>query len=135
MTSVGKVQTVLGPIDSQALGVTLTHEHMLLDATPFSMLPMEASARGAYYRDPYARAMFDVSAAIEEVNLYKQYGGASLVECTPIDLARDPWGWHASPGPRASMSSWGPRTTSRIPTRTTWTAGPKTTSCRRSSAT
>ena len=92
MTSVGKVQTVLGPIDSQALGVTLTHEHMLLDATPFSMLPMEASARGVHYRDPYARAMFDVSAAIEEVNLYKQYGGASLVECTPIDLARDPVG-------------------------------------------
>ena len=36
--------------------------------------------------------MFDISAAIEEVNLYKQYGGASLVECTPIDLARDPVG-------------------------------------------
>ena len=92
MTSVGKVQTVLGPIDPEALGVTLTHEHMLVDATAFSMLPREASARGAHYRDPYARAMFDVSAAIEEVNLYKQYGGTSLVECTPIDLARDPVG-------------------------------------------
>lgn len=92
MTSVGKVQTVLGPIDPEELGVTLTHEHMLVDATPFSLLPREASARGAHYRDPYARAMFDVPAAIEEVNLYKQYGGTSLVECTPIDLARDPVG-------------------------------------------
>ena len=36
--------------------------------------------------------MFDVQAAIEEVNLFKQHGGTSLVECTPIDLARDPVG-------------------------------------------
>ena len=92
MTSLGKVQTVLGPIDPEALGVTLTHEHMLVDASSFSLLPMEASERGAHYRDPYRMAMFDVPAAIEEVNLFKQYGGTSLVECTPIDLARDPVG-------------------------------------------
>ena len=64
----GKIQTVLGLISPETLGITLTHEHMLLDLTPFSLLPQEASRRGAHYRDPYSRGMFDVSAVIEEVN-------------------------------------------------------------------
>ncbi len=89
---VGKVQTVLGLIDPEALGVTLTHEHLLLDTTSFALLPREATARGAHYKDPHGGLMSDVPAAIEEVDLYKQYGGNSLVECTPIDVARDPAG-------------------------------------------
>ena len=88
----GKVQTVLAPIDPGALGVTLTHEHLLLDTSPFKLPPREASARRLFYENPHSGLMSDVPAAIGEVGLYKQYGGNSLVECTPVDLARDPVG-------------------------------------------
>jgi len=29
----GKVQTVLGPVDPESLGATITHEHLLIDFT------------------------------------------------------------------------------------------------------
>ena len=31
---VGYVQTVLGPVGPEQLGVTMTHEHLLVDLTP-----------------------------------------------------------------------------------------------------
>ena len=41
----GKVQTVLGPIDPGQLGITLTHEHLLLDLDCYLEVPEEASER------------------------------------------------------------------------------------------
>ena len=29
----GQVQTVLGPVDPSTLGITLTHEHLIIDLT------------------------------------------------------------------------------------------------------
>ena len=105
---VGKVQTVLGPIEPQQLGVTLTHEHMLVDLTVLDTPQAHASERGFYERpvsqDTIGRIRYyhapnkdnarllDVSTAIDEVNLYKQYGGDSLVDATSIGIARDPLG-------------------------------------------
>ena len=104
----GKVQTVLGPIDPEGLGVTLTHEHLLIDLSV--ILPPEdtASARGFYERPVsletvgrlryYAARnadnsrLLDVDTAIQETLLYKQHGGASLVDATSIGIARDPHG-------------------------------------------
>ena len=41
----GKVQTVLGPIEPDRLGITLTHEHLLIDLTCYFQMPDEASER------------------------------------------------------------------------------------------
>ena len=41
----GKVQTVPGPIEPGALGVTQTHEHLLIDLGCYFAPPAEASER------------------------------------------------------------------------------------------
>ena len=102
----GKVQTVLGPIEPEQLGITLAHEHLLLDLTCFFKVPEAASerewidapvsierrgtilARWAYNRD--SMGLLDERVAIEEVSRYKYAGGQSLVEATSIGIARDP---------------------------------------------
>ena len=108
MPLTGKIQTVLGPIEPDRLGVTLTHEHLLVDLSILSSPPDHASAR-AFFEMPvstetlgrirhYAAPnrdnaqLLDVATAIDEVNLYKQYGGTSLVDATSIGIARDPVG-------------------------------------------
>ena len=104
----GKVQTVLGPISPDRLGVTLTHEHLLVDLSVVIGQPHTAIAKDLYhkpvspetlsqirhYASPNAddARLFDVSTAIDEVMLYKQYGGVSIVEVSSIGLARDPLG-------------------------------------------
>ena len=105
---VGMVQTVQGPIRPEQLGVTHTHEHILSDASGLLIAPEEASAKDLYcrplsadtagyirhYADTVANSddmsNGDVSVAIEEVGLFKQYGGDSPVDATPIGLGRDP---------------------------------------------
>ena len=104
----GKVQTVLGAIEPEELGVTLTHEHLLMSGECYFVEPEEASKR-AYVDAPLTvdmlgiirqvrehnldnRRLWDVQAAIEEVSLYKQFGGCSLVDATPIGVGRDPLG-------------------------------------------
>ena len=46
----GKIQTVLGPIDPERLGVTLTHEHLLSDVSVIQGPPDSASAKDFYHR-------------------------------------------------------------------------------------
>ena len=104
----GKVQTVLGLIETAQLGVTLTHEHLLIDLSVAYDPPDNASAKG-FYHMPVSQEMlgriryygaknadnarlFDVPTAIKEVMLYKQHGGDSLVDATSIGIARDPMG-------------------------------------------
>jgi phosphotriesterase-related protein len=104
----GKIQTVLGLIEPDELGVTLTHEHLLVDLTVILNPPIESSARQQFFapmsQDSLAKVRYygevnyanyqvlDVDTAIAEVDLYKQYGGASLVDATSIGIARDPVG-------------------------------------------
>lgn len=102
----GKVQTVLGAIEPEQLGVTITHEHLLIDLTCYYQEPTEASQR-AYIHAPVTIDMlgrirqvwrynldnlrlWDVDAAIEEAALYKHAGGNSLVDATSIGIGRDP---------------------------------------------
>ena len=47
----GKVQTVLGPIEPEDLGITLPHEHLLVDLTCTFLMPEEATER-AYIHAP-----------------------------------------------------------------------------------
>ena len=104
----GKVQTVLGLIEPGGLGVTLTHEHLLIDLQPVHSAPQEATARGLYY-EPLSQAnigyfrhydlynldnaqLTDIETAIEEAELYKRRGGGALVDATSVGIARDPAG-------------------------------------------
>ena len=108
MDLTGRVQTVLGPIGPEELGVTLTHEHLLIDLSVVYDTPESASERG-FFNSPvsmetlgrirhYGAAnadnarLQDVDTAIDEANLYRQYGGMSLLEASSMGLSRDPAG-------------------------------------------
>ena len=71
------VQTVLGPVATVDLGLTLSHEHLLCrppgslgDADPDLVLD-------------------DREAAIKELSSFKAAGGNAVVEVTPMDYGRD----------------------------------------------
>ena len=102
----GKVQTVLGAISPEELGITLAHEHCLVDITVLFIEPAEASQKALAYQPitlenfgwvRYHSAnsldnlrIFDEEIAIKELQFYKRAGGTSLVDVTNIGLARDP---------------------------------------------
>ena len=104
----GKVQTVLGPIEPEAMGITLPHEHLLTDLTPVFTPPDTASDRGRAYEKvgmsnlswlryhPYQNIdnvqLLDETEAIAEALLFKSAGGGCVVECTINGIARDPNG-------------------------------------------
>ena len=104
----GKVQTVLGPIEPEELGVTMTHEHLLSSFDGVSQEPQGASLRWLYEApvsmEDLGRLyhgqgdnkdnskLDDISTIIAEVGLYKQYGGSTLVDATNIGIGRDPVG-------------------------------------------
>jgi phosphotriesterase-related protein len=75
----GQVMTVTGPIRPEELGVTLMHEHVLVDFV------------GA---DKVDRARYDAEAVFQTALPYLQEvvtrGGQAFVDCTPAYLGRDP---------------------------------------------
>ena len=77
--SVGQIQTVLGPIPSETLGVTLVHEHVLVDFIGAAQI-----RRDRY--DP--EEVFQV--ALPHLQRVRELGCRTLVECTPAFLGRDP---------------------------------------------
>ena len=108
----GKVQTVTGTVNPNDMGITLTHEHILLDLSPLGKIPTEASLRKLYY-EPLScdnlgwilhqatlqeaasqdiSMLLSIDTAIKEIMLYKHFGGGSLVDATSIGIARDPIG-------------------------------------------
>lgn len=72
------VNTALGPVPADALGITSMHEHLLL-----GMPGWEYDASYKYDR----RAVADL--CIEKVNEAKALGLKSIVDATPMDLCRD----------------------------------------------
>ena len=104
----GKVQTVLGLVDPSELGVTFTHDHLLVSTDHMVDPPAEASARNLYaapvsleslaYRKYHfgrvaaVSGLEDVDTAIDEANLFKQYGGGTIVEPSSMGIGRDPVG-------------------------------------------
>ena len=102
----GKVQTVLGPIDPDDLGVTVTHEHVMIDLRPYFETPDEASERGYIDRpltmDLLGRSrrmwkynidnllLLDERVATREVHEWRLAGGDSIVDATSVGIARDP---------------------------------------------
>lgn len=71
------IMTVTGPLEAAALGVTLMHEHVILDH--------EKSYRGGF-----VARLEDPDVAVEELGRFRDAGGSALVELTTGDIGRDP---------------------------------------------
>lgn len=98
--------TVLGPITPEEMGVTLMHEHLLLDATPWfrqpeagslrpaSMQPVSIEILGLLHNDPFMSLdncqLLDEEVAIEEVRRFRLAGGDTIVDPTCRGIGRDP---------------------------------------------
>jgi phosphotriesterase-related protein len=102
---VSTVMTVLGPIAPEQLGVTLMHEHLLLDATPWHQPSEIASLRpiasqpvsieilGLLHNDPFMCLdnceLFDEETAIAEARRFRLAGGDTIVDPTCRGIGRD----------------------------------------------
>jgi phosphotriesterase-related protein len=105
---VGQIQTVLGPIPSDRLGMTSTHEHILVDLSGLQKVPLEASRRARFHAPVTMELLgsinyggqtnldnsrlLDVETAIAETTVFKRAGGDTIVEATSIGIGRDPDG-------------------------------------------
>ena len=74
------IMTVNGPIPASALGITLSHEHVLVDF-------IGADSTG-YHRWDKRVVVNTVVPYLAEI---QEYQVSTLVECTPAYLGRDPW--------------------------------------------
>jgi phosphotriesterase-related protein len=102
----GKVQTVLGLIEPEAMGVTLPHEHLFTDMTGFFNEPDDDQAsrtahqpisldnlswiRSNRMNSLHNLQPFEEELAIREAMLFKEAGGGTIVEQTPISMGREP---------------------------------------------
>ncbi|HEU0244693.1 MAG TPA: hypothetical protein VFQ75_12370 [Candidatus Limnocylindrales bacterium] len=98
------VRTVRGPVEPSALGVTLMHEHVWMDAGPLlavhaydtatevgswdAAVAAEARWNPGVHPDNYR--LTDEDAAVEELTPFRALGGGSVVDLTPPSLGRDP---------------------------------------------
>ena len=102
----GQAQTVLGPIAGEAMGITLPHEHLLIDFAVMFREPATGAERGLS-RQPVSLAnlgwvrhhfssnldnlqLRDEAVARDEALLFKHAGGQTFVDPTNRGLARDP---------------------------------------------
>jgi phosphotriesterase-related protein len=100
------IRTVLGDIVDDAIGVTLPHEHLLIDFKVMFTEPPAASDKGRAW-EPVSLAnlgwvrqhfnanldnlrLTDERVAADEILLFKNAGGSTVVDPTPKTLARDP---------------------------------------------
>ncbi len=93
------VQTVLGPISPDKMGITLTHEHILCDSSPKDYdenveITMErlGEINWKLHSYPENLRVTDVETAISEVKKYWAAGGGTIIDCTNHGLNRDPEG-------------------------------------------
>ena len=97
----GQIITVLGPITPQELGITLPHEHLLLDISLPEVrgdegyaITLENSGANRRYssNNPNNMRLKAEDEAIVEMEQYRKNGGGALVEVSSIGLERDPEG-------------------------------------------
>jgi phosphotriesterase-related protein len=102
-----KVRTILGDVDSSELGITMMHEHCLVDLRNWFVEPTEASRRADMDR-PIEMSMLgelrrrqmsttrtnlvlsDEDVAVEELGAYTGLGGGSILDASCIGIGRDP---------------------------------------------
>src|SRR5262245_2448007 len=104
------VQTVLGPVPADELGIVMPHEHILWDGVlAGGPGPVDDDEGRALAREPvrldtlwwvrqnYTRSFDDIvlldeDLAAAELRRYRQVGGGTVVEATPAGLSRSPEG-------------------------------------------
>ncbi len=102
----GKAQTVLGLVDVGELGVTLAHDHVLIDGTFMYVEPEEISQRGLAHQKISLEnrgwvaynwtsnwdnvELKDEDIAVSELKRFVAAGGKTIVDPTNIGLGRDP---------------------------------------------
>lgn len=100
------VMTVTGPIAPDALGPTITHEHLLIDMTCYLPPPgdpsLPAGAEEPVRLEDLHRIRVDLNGvrdnvlltdadlAIEELRAHAEEGGGAVVDVTLEDIGRDP---------------------------------------------
>ncbi len=98
------VTTVLGEISKNELGVTSSHEHIFIDMRCcVDVTGNEPNCfgdkvcmenRAEVFADPYAildNALLEgVDDAVSEMEYFKQWGGKTIIDCTPDEIGRDP---------------------------------------------
>ncbi len=75
-----QVVTVQGPVRPDELGVTLSHDHLIIDA-----FKLFGEASGSY-----AWILDDEDVAIREVQRYREAGGGAIADPTNIGIGRNP---------------------------------------------
>jgi phosphotriesterase-related protein len=104
----GKAQTVLGPVAGDAMGITLPHEHLLIDFKVMFKEPDPAADKGralapvsmanlGWIRQNFSSnldnlRLLDEDVARDEALLFKHAGGQTMVDPTNGGLSRDPEG-------------------------------------------
>lgn len=104
----GKAQTVLGAIDAGDIGITLTHEHLLSDASFMFVEPEMAGQKKLAYAPISIEnlewikrnqigcldnlRLWNEELAIAELRRFKKEGGGTVVDMGNIGLGRDPTG-------------------------------------------
>lgn len=104
-TPSGKVQTVLGPVDPDHLGRTMTHEHLTMTFeccfVPPTMgledlvtAPIELKNIHWLQQNPYSHRenlllCQEVQAVQDELTCFKKAGGGTIVENTTAGISRD----------------------------------------------
>ena len=100
------IKTVTGVIDRKGLGITATHEHVLLDLTAFyqalpvsgiddpSTQKVEMWNLGILSRDCYALKdnllLADEDVAADELMFFKNAGGNTIVDASLLGIGRNP---------------------------------------------
>jgi phosphotriesterase-related protein len=114
------IQTVCGPIDAQQLGVTLPHEHLMVDASclwtdpagPSWLGPLLAGGPGGASIEALAHGpvvmehlgellraphlsldnlrLTEADVVIDELGRFAAVGGGTVVDLTPPDIGRNP---------------------------------------------
>lgn len=101
----GKVQTVLGLVDPEQLGRTMTHEHLTMSfeccyhppppgdeavaENPFLMRHMHWLMQNPYSSHENLLLHQETSAVREELLAYRKAGGGTIVENTTTGIERD----------------------------------------------
>ncbi len=102
----GKVQTVLGLIAPEDLGITLPHEHLVSDGSCWFVDPSEATEKAMVhhpvtldilwwlryhlFQNMDDLLLLDEQEATEEAVRFRLAGGNSIIELSNIGLGRDP---------------------------------------------
>jgi phosphotriesterase-related protein len=101
-----KIQTVLGLINPENLGITLPHEHLIVDGSAWFLEPTEASDRRLAHQGVSVENLWwvryhwlqnlddirllDEEEAITELEHFKRAGGRAVAEMSNRGFGRDP---------------------------------------------